>query len=237
MLLIFGASSNLGQELIKDYPGEVYGVSRKVDNSKMSQECKYISADLNEYNNILEKIGHKVAEDIETIIFTHRYRANSNEDYDIEEEVRVSAVAPICISEIIASTSKKLKNIIFVSSSAATNVTGEQHTGYHMGKACINIGVKVLSSKLAKRKIAVNAISLSYVNKHTVRTKKKINLEIGKLATPRGEVASVSEISKIIIALIKMPNDAVMTGSIISLDCGLTSLEHSWLAKVIGENL
>ncbi len=229
MLLLFGGSSEIGQEIIKQYTGGIISVSRKCANKNASSRG-VIYKDFNiddvlKEQSVLKEIFNDPTE-IEYVVFGHRYRPSTG-NYKLQDSIRTEIEAPLQLCRELTTTKTKLKGIIFLSSIASTLVADEQPIEYHICKSSIRQMARYLAIEMMPKNISVNIIELAYVKqtKKVIRNSKFYST--AEKVLHGGYVPEPKDIGNLIIGMIKLMENRLFTGQEINADRCLTMESQS----------
>lgn len=237
MILIFGSTSRIGKEIIKQTHEDIVCVTRggeiEIEPDK-KRNVVTIKSTIEDIASNPSIIPLRIQKQITTIIFSHRYRPDMRDgNYLLEEAFNIEVDSPNKIVKSIKTTSECLRNILFVSSMAAEYVATEQSDAYGLSKACINKLAQELSVRLSGEGISVNTIMLSYV-----KQEKKISREEGFYQTaekiiPSKKAPEPEEIADLIVGVIRLANqNRLFSGQLILGDACLSQQTHSSVAEM-----
>ncbi|MBU6148485.1 MAG: SDR family oxidoreductase [Actinomycetales bacterium] len=168
------------------------------------------------------------------LVFTHRYRGEANDSRQHEVEVR----APARLIEAAAQHkgSEPLAVVLTVSP-AARLIVSDQPFAYHAAKAAQVQLVRHAAATLGAQGVRVNGVSPSaFVFKERARAHYEAHPEllarINRMV-PLGRMASVDDIANV-VAFLTTPASAYISGQIIEVDGGLSTLDIGTWARDIG---
>ena len=231
MNILFGASSSIGNELIKIYE------SRLEDYLCIGRNAtahNWIFGDLKKSEEIkLPKKAYKA----KRILFCQRYRPKNGESYSLENDMATHVSGPMSFCRRAFKELKDLQSIVMLSSGAAEYVASEQSVEYHIVRAALESMCKYLAVEFSCKDIAVNAIRIGYV-----KTQKKVNsresrfYDADRYVLPRGFAPNAEEVAEAVDKVSTL-STSIITGQTISVDAGLTLKTHSSLGYSISQSL
>ena len=236
MLLLFGASSQLGKSIINiEGSNNVIGVSRINGLNNLSKNS--IIEDLVNTKAVIKKIEELAPDLISTIIFAQRYRPEKNQIYSLENDQIINIKSPLEICRTSYKMFKNLKSITFISSIIGGGlIADEQPIEYHVVRSGIENMCRYLALEFSDKNIAVNTVRIGYVKGQKKTQRKENYYELDKITIPRGYAPDAKETAEMILKISKV-NSGILTGQIITADAGLTLSAQSTLAFKIMEKM
>lgn len=178
-VLIFGASSDLGQELIKSLikRNNVFIVAQYNKNSDFFNNYKnhknifLIKSNLKdktECKSLCSKIIKKTSK-IDSIIFFNGKISCTKiwtkiSEKELNEDLQINFLSVFFSMQFLHSYLNKSAKIVFLSTSSATHGGGDRSFIYGWAKLSLLYLTKSFSKYFAKKKITVNSISPGFIN-------------------------------------------------------------------------
>ena len=234
MILLFGASSKIGEEYRRQSQEEVLCVSRSNIEHKNDNSTIMIKASIEELANDMSLINSNLRSQITTIVFAHRYRPLPSREgiYDIHESIKIEIEAPAKIIEKLQKKNNSLKTILFISSIGGEYVALEQPYAYGLTKICVQKLAKDLAVRLSERQITVNTLILGYVKQGQRIKRDEGFFNTAELVIPSRCVPDPKEIAQLMHDLVNLGlSNQLFTAQEIYGDACLTKQTHSAVAE------
>jgi len=235
MILLFGGTSCIGREIIKQSNEDIIYVSRGNQiNLGNRSNTMMINSSIEDMADKPDSIPIETKKKITTIIFGHRYRPKTQGDnYELEEAINIEVHSPKKIIKSIKESSECLSNILFVSSLAAGYVATEQSDAYGVCKACINKLAQELSVRLSSGGVSVNTVMLGYVKQDRQISRDGGFYQTAEKVIPSKHPPEPKEIADLILGVVKLAKqNRLFTGQIVFGDACLSLQAHSSVAEM-----
>ena len=230
-VLILGASSDIGLQLVKYYLKNKWNVVAHYssNNSKLnlikSPKLKIVKLNFSEINEKNKKIIYQKFDDnYDALVNLVGYIDNKNFDnLDIDsalQSIKINAIIPLVFIEFLSKKMSKNKwgRIVNCSSIGVKYGGGTNTFNYSLSKQTLEF-IPMSLRNLAKKNVYVNVIRLGVVKTKIHNKIKNKNLDLRKKLIPAGKIASIDDVINFIYFLGSEKNQFI-TGENISVSGG-----------------
>ncbi len=228
--LIVGGSRGIGSVISSNLyrrGDKVFIISRKKIKSK---NYNHISCDITSKNEINELTKRFKNKKIHNLIFSQRFRGNSN-----GEDFKLLLKGTNSVIKALLPSLKKDSSIVIISSIATTTILHDQTDEYHYTRGALESLSKYYAYKFGKKGIRVNCIQPSKLikpeNKVYFSKKGKRDRKIIEKITPLGRMGKSEDVANL-CNFLTSNFSTFITGSIIPVDGGLRLLSQEGVYKL-----
>ena len=229
-VIVFGATSGIGNEIFKLFEKDPQSDCYSVSSSK-KQKKNHLQVDLSDSKETLSFIKRKFnKKSVYTLVFAQRYRGHA-----LETHLNVGLISVLAVLNGLESKFKKGSSVIFLLSQANNSVLNNHDVTYHIVQSALKNLIKFYAVKFGKKQVRVNGVSTATIKKNTNKKyfnkKNKLTNFLKKLS-PLNIIGDAKDVANCVYFLSSKEANYI-TGQTIAVDGGVNLLTNEALGKKI----